>query len=161
MLSNIRRSGRFFDNLQNGAYLLQWSTTTPIVGLTAGPQFLLRVGQGDVALDFLAGAIYQRSRAKGTTAISETFDFKFRGDFNPFMKLGLSYTYWPVERFGINFGSEIGFFPFTSEQSRQASDLNELEQQLPDVPLYVIQNLSSSFDGTGTVHLTLGIAYRL
>ena len=162
-LHNKRTVARYFNANAAEVYVLQWSTTTPMVGLTLGPQFLLRAGQGDIIFDFLAGGFYHRSRVKGTTAFGEVYDFRFRGRVSPLVKLGLSYTYWPTKRFGINFGGEIAIFPFTNrfDSSNVPQVQVDLSEQYPNTPEEVLLTTITEFDGTASAHLTLGFMYRL
>lgn len=161
LLNNLRRAGRIIDNEFTEAYLLQWSTTTPFIGLTAGPQFLFRIGQGDLALDLLAGAGYRYSRAKGTGSDGQVYDFRFEGAMNAYLKLGLSYTYWPTDRFGITLGGETATLPYTTGRTRQIKNPDTVTAQYPDIPLQVLQRMSNRTEGNMYVHLTLGVAYRL
>jgi len=161
MRNNLRRAGRVSDSEFIQAYLLNWTTTTPYFGLAAGPQLLFRVGQGDLALDFLVGTGYRRSSVTGTGGSTQPYEFKFQGGFDPYLKLGLSYTYWPTKRFGINFGGEIGIIPSTTERSRQIKNAEAVEQRYPDTPLQVFENMLYRADDTARIHLTLGVAYRL
>lgn len=163
LLHNRRTAQRYINYIAGDALLLQWSSTTPMWGLTVGPQLLLRAGQGDFAFDFLVGGVYHRSRIKGTNIAGQIYDFRFRGTISPMVKLGLSYTYWPTKRFGINFGGEMVRFSFTRKFSSDnpPEARVDLTEQYPDTPVRLLQSMSSDFTSTRAFHLTLGVAYRL
>ena len=132
--------------------------------VSAGPRLTLRVGQGDLGLEFRYGLMLRDLRQEITGIAGRDYRINYRPTTAQLQAWRLGYTYWPKPRLAVSFAAEIfntrGTQPFAAESGAEAQLAGEPEAVLNQVLI----GRDDTFDrssGPDMINLLIGIHYRL
>ncbi len=133
----------------------------PALHLTAGPKVQLRIGQGDLGLEYRMGLLnYTQSvRVQSNSEYIQRFSYDWQTAIAEAWRL--SYTHWPTTRIAVSINYEL----FTSRGGEYLNLDNRSAKRLPDDSHLrgALQPPSDTF-GFHNFHfsnLLIGIHYRL
>jgi len=100
---------------------------TDALSMSIGPQFLFRLGQGDLSMELRYGLVVNYTSMAGYDSKNGNFSSNTSNTSVGTSAFRIAYTYWPQHRFGIQFGLEAAdnqfpdvFVPFFNQQYNES-----------------------------------------
>lgn len=135
-----------------------------LFAVSAGPRLTLRVGQGDLGLEFRYGLMLRDLRQEVAGIGGRDYRINYRLTTADLRAWRLGYTYWPKPRLAVSFAAEIfntrGTQPFAAQSGAEARLAGEPEAVLNQILI----GRNDTFDrssGPDMINLLIGIHYRL
>lgn len=132
------------------------------VMLSAGPKFIVRIGQGDLGLETRMGLYTVSANMNIISPKGEPMEIDYKRRFSGFTSLKIDYTYWPKPNFGVS----LGFENLTDRSSNSLfvdsfEPKNSLSEIYPDANQEELVKLSPTSRGAFRINIVLGFTYRL
>lgn len=130
-----------------------------------GPQFLFRLGQGDLGLEARLGIGFNAMRLDALSIVGDDYAIKYKSIRSNIRTLQLSYVYWPKPQLGVSISvaststDDATFDPVTTS-IRSLEIKTPIEEVNPEIDPVVLSLLSLSPTGAFIVNLSLGLTYR-
>ncbi|WP_282777010.1 hypothetical protein [Phaeodactylibacter xiamenensis] len=147
--------------LNSGVGVYDLEFRLPALHLTAGPRIQVRIGQGDLGLEYRMGLLtYTQSvQVQNNTGYAQRFSYDWQTAIAEAWRL--SYTYWPTARIAVSVNYEL----FTSRSGEYLNLDARSAERLPDSPALqgALQPPTDTFwfDNFHFSNLLIGIHYRL
>ncbi len=160
-------------NLQAGKILYDFSQSmghpaqvNAIINWTVfsfGPKLLLRIGQGDVAMEFRYGLAVRTARTNSVNGTGDSFSIRYKPAAKLFNAIRLGYTYWPKPHFGVTIGVELANVTAGLKVNPAQALFNpktDLQATYPDENSEVLLQLAPQGDAPSFVNTLIGVSYR-
>ncbi|MGH1437869.1 MAG: hypothetical protein ACRBG0_25755 [Lewinella sp.] len=154
------QSTRFLvDNNGEEGFPIQQSVAEYSRMLTIGPQLFIRIGQGDLGLEYRTGLNLHNARLKAIGFGGEEFDIKYKMQLSRCNAARLSYTYWPTHWFGVQFSTEL--FVGNTAYSEYYEPRIAYAESYPEINQEALQKISPREAGINSLNFGLSLTYRL
>ncbi len=152
---------KFMYNNNDGTSLpLQGHARMNWAGISFGPQLLLRLGQGDLHLDYLFGVAVRTANVEAVTATGNSYLIEYKPSIQRLNILRVGYTYWPKPKFGITLGVELRSvaYLYSDGYLQPKADLGAEYPEFSDGNWI---GAAPNEDGQTVINALVGIRYRL
>lgn len=126
---------------------------------TIGPQFFIRIGQGDLGLEFRTGLNLHNARLKAVGFGGEELDIKYKMQLSRCSATRLSYTYWPTDWFGVQFSTEL--YVGNMAYSEYYEPRIAYAESHPEIDQEALQKISPRESSLLSLNFGLSFTYRL
>lgn len=130
--------------------------------LNIGPHYLLRLGQGDLGLEYELGWSWGGNGLRATSLANKEYRINYQQVNSLSQNIRLSYTYWPKAELGVFITWE--YIDISSQTLLDYGPLRPIvpyDRLYPEVPSTILENLAPEPRAGSYSGFEIGITYRL